>query len=569
MKARYVAATAAASAVVLAACSGGDSDQASELANIAQKQSCASFQGASIPANAIGLPTTGAVVTDAVDTADTDSAGQARSYCKLTGNIRPFDPAAQPIRFQVNLPKTWNQRALHFGGGGLNGSLVTGTDSSTGELPTTPTPLARGYVTFGSDSGHDSASNANASFALNQEQLLNFGQYSIKKTVDVAKYLVSMMYAQKPKFTYFNGGSQGGHEAVQAAQRYPDDYEGVIAQYPVFNVVHMWSGQNAAGKAIHSAGLGAPSASWLPPAKVTLLFNAVFAACDSLDGVTDGIVSNIAACNKAFNIDTIKATMRCPEGADTGNACFSDAQITAIEKISSPVTFDFPYAGGWTTFPKWNILEGVNWNASWFGSSATVTMDPTTFALSGASSPMGLSTSTVRGIMTQNLTLNPFAFNPNDYKARIQQTSGWLDDVSLDYRRFAAKGGKMLMNHGAADNSITGETNVENWKRLVAANGQAEMDKFARFYYIPGYGHGSGQFTARAGWLAALEDWVEKGSAPQRFVATDGNTTTGTAATNGRTRPLCAYPSYPRYTGTANPTQAQANDAANFTCTQP
>ena len=261
--------------------------------------------------------------------------------------------------------------------------------------------------------------------------------------------------------------------------------------------------------------------------------------------------------------------MRCPEGADTGNACFSDAQITAIEKISSPVTFDFPYAGGWTTFPKWNILEGVNWNASWFGSSATVTMDPTTFALSGASSPMGLSTSTVRGIMTQNLTLNPFAFNPNDYKARIQQTSGWLDDVSLDYRRFAAKGGKMLMNHGAADNSITGETNVENWKRLVAANGQAEMDKFARFYYIPGYGHGSGQFTARAGWLAALEDWVEKGSAPQRFVATDGNTTTGTAATNGRTRPLCAYPSYPRYTGTANPTQAQANDAANFTCTQP
>ncbi|BDR09184.1 tannase/feruloyl esterase family alpha/beta hydrolase [Comamonas thiooxydans] len=562
--------------VVVAGCGDGSDDRGASqdttgpaLANVEQKLACSSLRGAFIPAALIGLPTKGANVSDAVDTNDVDSGGQSRTYCLVTGTILPVDSAAQPIRFQVNLPKSWNQRVLQFGGGGLNGSVVTGTGSSSGELPSTPTPLARGYATLGSDSGHDAASNANASFALNQEQLLNFGQHSIKKTIDVAKYLVDKMYAQKPKYTYFNGGSQGGHEAVQAAQRYPDDYDGVIAQYPVFNVVHMWSGQNATGKAIHSAGLGVPSPSWLSPSKVATLFNAVFAACDGLDGVTDGIVSNISACNSAFNINTIKTTMRCAGGADTGNTCFSDAQITAIEKISSPVTFDFAYAGGWTTFPKWNILEGANWNASWFGASDTVTMDSTTFALNGASTPMGLSTATVRGIMTQNLALDPFTFNPSDYKARIQQVSGWLDDVSLDYSRFAAKGGKMLMNHGTVDNSITGVTNVENWNRLVAANGQAEMDRFARFYYIPGYGHGSGQFSARAGWLAALEEWVEKGTAPQRIIATDGNSAAATAATNGRTRPLCAYPSYPRYTGPANANQAQANDAANFTCTQP
>lgn len=552
------------SVIGVAGCGG--SDGTSPLANVEQKISCGSLLDTSIPASAIGLPSTGASVLAAQDTTDTDSAGQARTYCKVTGSIWPVDPTAMPIKFQVNLPKSWNQRALQMGGGGLNGSVVTGLAAATNSPVTLVTPLSKGFVTLGSDSGHDSTVNANAAFALNQEQLLNFGQYSIKKTVDVAKYIMNRMYGQKPKYTYFIGGSQGGHEAVQAAQRYADDYEGVVAQYPVFNVVHMWAGQNAAGKAMHSAGVNVASPSWINPTKVALLFDSVMNACDSLDGVADNIVSNIAACNAAYNINTIKSTLRCPGGSDTGNTCFSDAQLTMIEKVSSPVTFDFAFAGDWTTFPKWQILDGARFNASWFGASDTATMNPTTFALSGVSSPMGISASTVRGIMTQNLSLDPFSFEPNTYKTRIQEVSSWLDDVSLDYSRFAAKGGKMIMTHGSVDDSITGTTNLENWKRLVAAKGQAEIDKFARFYYVPGLGHGGGQFAARTDWLTLIMDWAENGKAPERIVVSDGNTAAVSAATNGRTRPLCAYPTWPKYTGPTNPSQAQANDAANFTC---
>lgn len=145
--------------------------------------------------------------------------------------------------------------------------------------------------------------------------------------------------------------------------------------------------------------------------------------------------------------------------------------------------------------------------------------------------------------------------------------AGWTEAVSTDLGRFARRGGKMLMTHGTIDDSISPHNSIAYWERLVAATGPAQVDAFARFYLIPGYGHGNGLFKAAHDWLRTLELWVEEGNAPETLIASDDNTTEATRSTNGRTRPLCRYGNYPRYTGVQPATLSQANNAANFTCT--
>ncbi|WP_158531604.1 MULTISPECIES: tannase/feruloyl esterase family alpha/beta hydrolase [unclassified Meiothermus] len=509
------------------------------------------------------------MVLAATDVNDTDIAGYPRSYCKVTGNIWAVDPTASPIRFEVNLPKRWNQRVLQYGGGGTNGTVVTGLDPFSGAPANVPTPLARGYVTLGSDSGHSSEGKPpfDTSFALNQEELMNFAQWQIKKTLDVAKFLIRRVYRQEPRYTYFIGGSQGGHEALDAAQRYPDDYNGIVAHYPAYNVINMWLGAWAQARAIYGNKLGVPSPAWMNPAKVATLVAYVRAQCDGLDGLEDGIISDVRACNAKVSTESIRAALRCPGGADTGETCLSDPQLAAVEKIASPVQFGFAFAGGSTSYPRWPILEGATFTQNHLGRSNTADLSKFPFAPDGSAFQLFPAKGAIQGFITRDMNYDPLAFEPSQWVSRIQQVSSWADAVSTDYSRFIAKGGKMILTHGTIDDSITPHNTIAYWNKLVADMGQAEVRKFARFYLIPGMGHGSGIFTARHDWLSTLEAWVERGEAPEHLIAVDGNTSSATAATNGRTRPLCEYGTYPRYTGPANPTQAQANDAANFTCT--
>lgn len=557
----------------MAGCGGG-SDNANVaaapvvLTTVKAAVSCASLVGMTIPASAIGLPTTGAVVSAATAVTDTDPAAAARDYCKATGNILPVDPAASPIRFEVNLPTTWNQRALQFGGGGTDGSVVTGLTAFTGAPANIPTPLARGYVTLGSDSGHDATGKPafDTSFALNQEELMNFAQLQVKKTVDVAKYLTQKVYGQKPRYTYFAGGSQGGHEAFDAAQRYPDDYEGVIAQYPAYNLQNLWQGALAQAKAIYGNRSGVASASWSNPAKIANLAATVRNACDGLDGAVDGIIGNIPGCNAAITISTVRSTLRCANGADTGDSCFSDAQLAAIEKIGSPAQFSFAFAGGSTTYGKWPILEGATFLNNHLGRTNTADPNKTPFVADGTAFQYFPAKGDVTGFITKNLSFDPLAFDPTQWVSRIQELSSVTDAVSTDLSRFTNRGGKMLLTHGAIDDSISPYNTINYWNKLVAANGQTAVDQFARFYLIPGMGHGDGIFNAKTDWLSALEAWVEQRQTPGQLIASDGNTAAATAATNGRTRPLCLYGSFPKYTGPATKTQAEMNAASSYTC---
>ena len=170
---------------------------------------CSALQGRAIPSSSIGLPTNGAVVVSASLVSATDAGNNNGEFCKVLGAIHPVDPTAPDIKFEVNLPTKWNHGLLQMGGGGFDGSLVTGLARSSNQLPSSPTPLAQGYVTLGSDSGHEGGG-FDANFALNAEALANFGRLQVKKTHDVAMFLVKLRYGASPKQTYDSGGSQGG-----------------------------------------------------------------------------------------------------------------------------------------------------------------------------------------------------------------------------------------------------------------------------------------------------------------------------------------------------------------------
>lgn len=554
----------------LMACSTSPSlVRAGSLRMVDAKLTCNALAGRTVPASAIGLSTQGAKVLAAVEVKDTDAAGAARAYCKVTGQIEAIDAAASPIRFQINMPLQWNQRFLQFGGGGTNGRVVTADGASTGAPSNLATPLARGYVTLGSDSGHDATSKPpfDTSFAMNQEELMNFAQWQIKKTLDVAKHLSLHLYGQKPAYVYFAGGSQGGHEAFDAAQRYPDDYDGIIAQYPAYNVINMWLGAQAQAQAVYGRQLDVPSPAWMSPAKVAHLVEHVRKECDPLDGLSDGLISNVPACNALVTPQTIQAQLRCPMGEDASETCLSDPQLGAVSKIASPVQFGFRFGDGSSTYPRWPILEGATFAATeHLGKTPVANVSKLPFTPDGSAFQLFPAKGGIQGFITRDAKQDPLAFEPQKWVSRILQVSAWTDASSTDLRRFAARGGKMLMTHGSIDDSISPHNSIAYWERLQSANGKDAVRAFARFYLIPGYGHGKGLFKSAHDWLGTLEQWVEQGQAPQNLVAMDDNNTASSKATNGRTRPLCEYGSYPHYNGPQPASQAQANDAQWFSC---
>jgi len=198
---------------------------------------CQGLAGLSVAATDIGEPTSGATVRS-VELIAADAPGNLHGeYCKVLGAIHPVDRGAPDINFEVNLPSSWNHKMLQFGGGGLNGVLVTGLGFYSRQPETEAPPLKRGYVTLGSDSGHQSGIAFDGRFYLNAEALENYGHQQIKKTHDVALQLIRARYGSRPSHSYFIGSSQGGHEGFDAAQRYPDDYDGVVAGYPAHNVL--------------------------------------------------------------------------------------------------------------------------------------------------------------------------------------------------------------------------------------------------------------------------------------------------------------------------------------------
>ena len=529
------------------------------LSGHAMTSSCSDLRHLSIAATDIGLPTRGGLVRSAHHIR-----GANGGYCRVLGEINSIDPAADPIRFEVNLPETWNGKALQFGGGGFDGYLRQSDGRRNTVLgdKAQPTPLARGYTTFGSDSGHhkrypllpDIFNEVNAQFAVNDEERRNFGSDSLKKTHDIAMALMQAYYYAKPKRMYFIGGSTGGREALKVVDRWPEEYDGVLAAYAAWNESEQNLQFFRVSQAMYAKGRDG-QAGWLPTSKTKLLRDAVLRACDAQDGLKDDIVSNPSACS--FD----PATLRCKDGREH-HGCLSDGQEQTISAFSEPQVNSFEVDNGMSFNPGYNVLRGSNLvgNMGW----CRHPYHPALPLLNSLYYVFG--DGIVRSFLAAGPQVSLFAINtknggavghsPQEYMPRVQMVSAELDATLANLSPFQQHGGKLMLIHGVADSTIPTDSSVLLYTRIETAMGQPTTDNFVRLYLIPGMGHGRGIFFAGFDTVGILDRWSNDNQPPANLVIVDQNKTG-----RRRERPMCVWPAWPRFESGA------PEAASSFACT--
>ena len=543
--------------------------------------------GTTIPPDRIGEPVRRVTLAAPVWMAETATSA---AHCRVDGSMDPIDSAAtaRPINFSVVLPAGWNRRAVQLGGGGFNGVIPNLTG---GGGPGTPSLLARGFVTYGSDSGHQApigpgrrgaAAPAAAPAApvaprvtsddwtLNDEAMANLGYMQMKKTRDAAMVLIERAYGSRPRFNYFVGSSQGGREALTVAQRYPADYDGIAANVPIVG----FSTLMLAPELIRIQEK--PLANWVTPAKVNAIRGEFMRQCDALDGLPDGIINHYMACRGIFDVTQGArgrrpwAAKRCPGGLDpnpadtSASACLTDGQISTLEFTYSRYPFATPLAHGARTFGMWvpntdPSGSGLILNARFRGQEG---------AADSAPMHSHLGVLGVTGFLMRNLSANPLDYvEGGAHDARRVTISHALDSTNPDLRGFVARGGKMIVTIGTNDTLASPGAQLDYYQAVLDTMGRDTVDRFARLFVMPQAGHGlSGSSYSVDGTGATvtpapipnrydqtglLFDWVERGIAPgMSVVVTAGE----------RSLPLCSYPDYPRYVG------GPATAAASYRC---
>jgi feruloyl esterase len=531
--------------------------------------------------------------------------GNTPAHCMINGNILPVDKSAtaRPIRFGVALPENWSRRAVQLGGGGMNGT-IPGLTGGFGGGP----GLSSGFATYGSDSGH---AVGDSQWALNDEAIRNLGYAQMKKTHDVAMVLMERAYGARPEYNYFVGSSQGGREALTVAQRYPDDYDGVMSTVPIVGFSSLMMSR------AYMRAQEIPLRNWVPPTKGNAVVAEFMRRCDNLDGLTDGIISAYYDCRALFDVhdgngetDPWKAK-RCPNDVDpkpddaTQNACLTSGQIETLQMFFSRRITDLKLANGRKDFGMWAptvslanaaALEGAvaaapggAGGAPRFGGPAGARaggpggggggggflagqrFNGQEGAPAGAPNFGNQGTIGVTGFVMRDLDANPIELDEGKYRARLELVSGWLDSTDPDLGAFNKRGGKLLVTVGTDDTTASSGEQLRYYQTVLDKMGQKTLDSFARLYVIPQGGHGlSGrsapingdgkvmtetlQVANSADRFAMLQNWVEKGVAPGRSEVVSAGT---------RTMPMCSYPEYPRYNG------GDINQAASYSCTAP
>ncbi|MEX3981265.1 tannase/feruloyl esterase family alpha/beta hydrolase [Paraburkholderia sp. EG287A] len=519
---------------------------------------CTDLAGALLPPASIGLPTNGALVQSAAMISATATGNLNGDFCRLTGVIRAQSAGTPDIRFEVNLPSRWNGRALQFGGGGYSGVVVTGT----GPMPFSPdrAPLARGYATFGDDSGHNGTS-SEANFGLLEEAVTNFGYAHLKKAHDVALALITLGYGRPPEHMYFAGGSTGGREGYTVIQRFPDDYDGVIANSPALN----FSGVRLTGVVVGQHEYRAPGG-YLSPQLLEHVYERVMQVCDALDGAADGLISDVEACRakEPEIIDSLRcASQDQQDQTDRQHApddCLTPPQLVTLESLRDGLRL--PYALAWNadTYRGYNVFQGTRFTSMLGLAHSPQRLTQLGFVSNGYLYAQG--DAYLKYFITHDPTFDSTNFDvmrPGRYRERLFTLSTTIGAMNPDVSRYIARGGKLITLQGLADEVISPNQTIAYYQGLVGRYGEARVDSFMRLYMVPGYQHGNGVFIPSVDLLGALDDWVTHDSAPETLFATDI-----AQATNGRTRPLCRYPAFPRYLGKGN-----LNRATSFTCVMP
>jgi hypothetical protein len=465
------------------------------------------------------------------------------AFCRVAGAIRPSPDS--DIEFEVWMPSAgWNGKFEGAGNGGFGGRISYEAMAAA---------LRRGYATASTDTGHRSGDATDAAWALGHpEKIVDFGYRAIHETAVAARAVIRAFYGEALRRAYFSSCSNGGRQALMEAQRYPEDYDGIIAGAPA----NFWTHLLAKGGWDLNA-LTADKESYIPAAKLPAIQAAALAACDGLDGVKDGTIGDAAACH--FD----PSVLLCP-GPDSP-ACLTAPQLIALKRLyAGPRT-----ASGQPFFPGFSPggeAEGGGWGP-WITGPAP-----------GQSLMQAFVTQFFGNMVFGNSTWDFRSFNlDRDAKAADDKLAGVLNAADPDLRGFRARGGKLLLYHGWSDAAIPARSTIAYYESVVAKAGKRDADSFVRLFMVPGMQHCTGgtgatefgQTGASAGdadhdITAALERWVERGLAPERIVAVKYKNPPGPTSEVARSRPLCAYPLIAKYKGSGS-----TDEAANFACVAP
>ncbi|WP_280155157.1 tannase/feruloyl esterase family alpha/beta hydrolase [Piscinibacter sp. XHJ-5] len=564
-----VAACAALPAVLLllslAGC-GGDDDVSPGLPQLAAAQAATYTGDCAALAARIGSPANTTITAASTVAAGTLTlAGQPiAEHCLVTGRmherVSAVDGKSYAISFEMRLPRNWNGRFYHQGNGGLDGNVVT-ANGTLGGGPLT-SALVQGFAVLSSDAGHAGA--LGPTYGIDPQARLDYGYQAVGKLTPMAKGVIQATYGKAPDRSYFGGCSNGGRHAMVTAARYSDQYDGILAGAPGYNlpkaaVANIFGAQHYATVATDPADLSTA----FTPAERTLVANAVLAKCDALDGATDGLVQDTNACQAAFSLANDVPTC---SGARDGT-CLSAAQKSAIAPIFSgattstgaPVYASFPYDSGLAAagIAFWEFTAPLALDS---GSVGFVFKVPPESA-SGFNGPAFSLSANIDTLVAQ--------INATDATYTESAMSFMTPPHPTDLSTLKNRGGKMLVYHGVSDPIFSVNDSAAWYDGLRTANG-GDASNFARFFRVPGMGHCSGgPATDQFDVLSPLVAWVEQGQAPDRIVASARgagnaggvNAEVPAAWAANRSRPLCPYPKVARYNGTGS-----LESADSFTC---
>ena len=463
------------------------------------------------------------------------------AFCRVALDATPTPDS--DIKIEVWMPASgWSGKFRGQGNGGFAGVI---------DYPGLGYAVKRGYASAATDTGH-SASPIDATWALGHPQkVVDYGNRAIHLMTLNAVAVVTAFYGRGSERAYFASCSDGGREALMEAQRFPEDYDGIIAGAPAYDWTHMLTG---AIWDVQATTLD--PASYIPAAKIPAISKAVLAACDAEDGVTDGVLNDPRRCHFDPN------AMVC-KGADSPD-CLTAPQVTALKAI---------YAGahdsaGHRVFPGYppGGEEGPGGWGLWITGQSPRNSLIAYFGL-------GYFSNVVYG--KKDWDYKTFTVDAG-LKTADEKTAAALNANDPNLEAFRARGGKLILYHGWSDAGIPATSSIDYHDRVVAAMGQAATDSFVRLYLVPGMWHcgggpGANYFIednrsvprdAEHNIYAAVEQWVEKNVAPPTIIATKYNDDDPTKGIK-MTRPLCAYPQIAKYKGTGD-----TNDAANFVCTK-
>jgi len=453
-------------------------------------------------------------------------------FCRVTGVIAPSSDSH--IEFEVWMPVAgWNHKFQGVGNGGFAGDISYGSLAEA---------IKHAYATASTDTGHK-ASGIDARWALGHpEKIIDFGYRAIHETAVQSKAIIKAYYGEAPHRSYFASCSNGGRQALMEAQRYPADYDGIIAGAPAYD----WTG-TMADFVWDTLALSAPG-SHIPPAKMASLEAAVLANCDQVDGVKDGVIDDPRRCT--FN----PASAVCASG--DSNNCLTAPQVETLKKIYSG-------AKGGTGFNMGGESGQGGWGL-WVAGPAPGKSLQAIFATQFYENMV---------INRADWDMQTFDFD-RDMKVVNEKMAPILNATDPNLKAFKDRGGKLILFHGWADAALPPEHTIKYYEAVRKAMGSKAADSFVRLYMMPGLQHcfggpgphycgglGAAEGDAVHDFSAAVEQWVEKGVAPSRMIAVKPAKEPDVHGPVARSRPVCPYPQEAVYKGSGS-----TDDAANFAC---